>query len=79
MYSTHMRVVYHFCCCQSHSSEKERSIRKYGKSPNEVSFFERSITGHPDIGHLRVIVGHCRSRLPYGHCRSGRVTSGKLN
>ena len=26
---------------------KERSIRKYGKSPKEVSFFERSITGHP--------------------------------
>ena len=29
------------------SPKKERSIRKYGKSPNEVSFFERSITGHP--------------------------------
>ena len=27
--------------------KKERSIRKYGKSPNEVSFFERNITGHP--------------------------------
>ena len=31
------------------SPKKERSIRKYGKSPNEVSFFERSITGHPVI------------------------------
>ena len=27
--------------------KKERSIRKYGKSPKEVSFFERSSTGHP--------------------------------
>ena len=31
------------------SPKKERSIRKYGKSPNEVSFFERSITGHPAV------------------------------
>ena len=29
------------------SPKKERSIRKYGKSPKEVSFFERSSTGHP--------------------------------
>ena len=29
--------------------KKERSIRKYGKSPKEVSFFERSSTGHPAI------------------------------
>ena len=29
----------------------ERSIRKYGKSPKEVSFFERSITGHPAFNY----------------------------
>ena len=27
--------------------KKESSIRKYGKSPKEVSFSERSIAGHP--------------------------------
>ena len=37
------------------SPKKERSIRKYGKSPNEVSFFERSITGHPGI-NIKIIV-----------------------
>ena len=35
------------------SPKKERSIRKYGKSPNEVSFFKRSITGHPALCYLR--------------------------
>ena len=34
------------------SPKKERSSRKYGKSPKEVSFFERSITGHPEFHNL---------------------------
>ena len=37
------------------SPKKERSIRKYGKSPNEVSFFERSSTGHPALNQSKQI------------------------
>ena len=37
------------------SPQKERSTRKYGKSPNEVSFFEISITGHPALTALAQI------------------------
>ena len=34
--------------------KKERSIRKYGKSPKEVSFFERN-TGHPGFGRKKLL------------------------
>ena len=37
--------------------KKERSISKYGKSPKEVSFFERSITGHPESATLLIVQG----------------------
>ena len=45
------------------SPKKERSIRKYGKSPNEVSFFERSITGHPGLVSYLEPVGLWHSML----------------
>ena len=58
------------------SPKKERSIRKYGKSPNEVSFFERSITGHPDILRcswswmLQTYSWSCRVRLVWVGCQT---------
>ena len=56
MYGTHMRVVYHFCCCQSHSSGKLSDLFQINLSEHTIDNYTKlsvmAVTTNPRTGTL---------------------------